>query len=154
MTTQTGYSTSRVSEHQYFLGVARLLSFRSTCRRRRAGCVLVDQHKHIIGTGYNGVPRNTPHCIDSPCSGASAPSGQHLDACEAVHAEINALLQCSDVERVQTIYVTCSPCVQCIKALMNTGARLLVFAELYPGWEELSKKWERSGRNWILEDLK
>lgn len=148
---QNGSSTTRVSRHQYFLGVAHLLAQRSTCRRRSVGCVLVDDVNHIVGTGYNGVPRNMPHCIDTPCLGASSKSGEGLDLCDAVHAEINALLQCPDPERIKTIYVTCSPCVQCVKALMNTGAELLVFSALYPGWKQIAIKWKASGRKWHHE---
>jgi hypothetical protein len=39
------------------------------------------------------------------------PSGTGLDVCEAIHAEQNALLQCKDVEQIDTAYVTAMPCM-------------------------------------------
>jgi dCMP deaminase len=50
----------------------------------------------------------------------------------ATHAEQNALLQCRDVEQIDTCYTTASPCITCVKLLMNTGCRSIVFAEEYP----------------------
>ena len=143
--------SARLSRHDYFLKMAELVARRSTCSRRSVGCVLTNEHGHVIGTGYNGVPRNMPHCIDQPCAGACAKSGTDLDACQAVHAEINALLQCGDVEAINTIYLTCSPCVQCCKALMNTGAKLLVFSSEYKGWADgLDQLWKQAGKQALL----
>lgn len=145
---------TRPERDEYFLQIAQLAARRSTCLRRAVGCVLVDRFGHIVGTGYNGVPRQRPHCINDPCPGATSSSGEKLDLCEAVHAEINALLQCRDVEQIETIFVTCSPCVQCCKALMNTGATRLVFAEEYSGWAEgLSTLWESAGKEWKVHAL-
>ena len=72
--------------------MAELVAERSTCRRRKVGCVLVDSNNHVVATGYNGVPTHFPHCLDEPCEGATAPSGESLEKCLAVHAEQNALL--------------------------------------------------------------
>lgn len=138
----------RLHKDEYFLALALIVSQRATCVRRQVGCVLVDAHGHIKATGYNGVPRGTAHCIDQPCSAAKAKSGTSLDKCRAVHAEINALIQCSDAESIDTIYLTCSPCVQCLKALMNTSAKRLVFIEAYHGWQDLQGEWTKSNRTW------
>lgn len=150
----TETTRTRPGRDEYFLRIAQLAAQRSTCLRRAVGCVLVDRFGHIVGTGYNGVPRHRPHCINTPCPGAASPPGEKLDSCEAVHAEINALLQCRDVEQIETIFVTCSPCVQCCKALMNTGATRLVFIEEYPGWAQgLSALWESAGKEWRAHAL-
>ena len=81
------------------------------------------------------------------CSGASAPSGQSLDACQAIHAEQNAMLQCRDVYSIHTAYVTASPCMTCIKLLLNTTCERIVFVEEYPH-PEARKLWESAGRAW------
>ena len=122
----------RPSSDEYFLAMAALVSLRATCRRRRVGCVLVDRHKHVLATGYNGVARGVAHCIDTACPGAGLPSGRGLDLCEAIHAEQNALLQCRDAKEIETAYITASPCITCIKLFMNTGCKRIVFLEEYP----------------------
>lgn len=122
----------RLSKEEYFLRVADLIKERGTCQRRKVGCVLVDQYSHIIGTGYNGSAKGTQHCIDIPCEGAKYPSGQGLDKCEAIHAEQNALLQCSDVMRIREVYSTTLPCPHCMKLLMNTSVERIYYIESYP----------------------
>ena len=124
--------------------MAKLVARRSTCARRSVGCVLVDEHNHVLATGYNGVASGEPHCIESPCPGAGAPSGEGLHLCQAIHAEVNALVQCADVMRIAIVYCTASPCAHCMRLLVNTGARAIAFAERYPH-EESFKIADRAG---------
>lgn len=142
----------RIDCDDYFSLIAAVVGRRSTCSRRRVGCVLVDIHGHIIATGYNGVPKNFPHCIDHPCPGANCPSGTGLELCEAIHAEANALLQCSDVFKIVSAYVTASPCVHCVKLLLNTSCQEIVFAEEYPHTDSRDL-WIRGGRIWRQHSL-
>lgn len=154
--------------------LARVTAKRSTCCRRAVGCVLLDERGHVIGMGYNGVAAGMPHCnhsvqvvnprflekdadrFDLPtlktyphaCAGVDLPPGQ--DSCEAVHAEINALLQCRAPYSVKVAVVTLSPCRACIKALINTGCtQLIVGAVFDPGPLEL---WNKLGRQTYLLD--
>jgi dCMP deaminase len=122
----------RISLDESFMTTAFVLSMRSTCQRRRVGCVLIDEHKHIIATGYNGVPSGAPHCIDGGCAGVGLNSGDGLDRCESIHAEQNALLQCSNVMNIHTVYTTTFPCMHCFKMIANTGCKRLVYYEDYP----------------------
>lgn len=121
----------RPDQDAYFLAMAALVSLRATCRRRRVGCVLVDSNRHVLATGYNGVARGRDHCLDHPCAGAGFRPGMGLDQCEAIHAEQNAMLQCQDTQRIETAYITVSPCITCVKLLMNTGCKRIVFIEPY-----------------------
>jgi len=76
----------------YYLGMARLVSGRSTCVRRDVGAIIVDANNRVISTGYNGVPSGMPHCkFGHPCAGANCPSGTGLDLCLAIHAETNSI---------------------------------------------------------------
>jgi len=150
---------------------------RSTCCRRNVGCVILNARGHVLATGYNGVASGQPHCNDvnpdwctkieqaggwqptvdgatikkhpNSCAGALSLSGTNLDGCQAIHAEQNALLQCRDVYDIDTIYVSASPCMTCIKLLMNTSCRRVVFLEKYSHPEAL-ELWEMSGRLWEL----
>lgn len=139
--------THRPSIDEYFLTMARVASTRGTCARRRVGCVLVDELNHIMSTGYNGPPASMDHCIDKPCAGAYMPSGTGLSQCEAIHAEINALLQCPNVYRIKTVYCTTAPCIDCTKALLNTSAQRVVFLDNYPHTES-EARWLKAGRVW------
>jgi hypothetical protein len=62
-------------------------------------------------------------------------SGEHLDYCIGVHAEINAIIQCA-INGVSTtdatIYCTNYPCSDCLKALINAGIKRIVYIDGYP----------------------
>ncbi len=141
---------------EWALELARLVAKRSTCYRRAVGAVLVNVRHHIIATGYNGRPSKMPHCNEfitgqgHPhwCAGANLPSGTGLDACEAIHAEQNALLQCKDVYDIATCYTTTSPCVTCTKLLLNTSCQRIVFNNPY-SQPDAFRLWSQAGREWV-----
>ena len=164
---------TRISRDEWGLRLAEVVARRATCLRRSVGCVLTDARGHILSTGYNGRAAGLPHCderkyhqdiekhsfVELPldgigvtlwtwpyaCPGAASPSGTDLDACEAIHAESNSLLQCRDVWNIHTCYVTVSPCVSCVKLLLNTSAERIVFRAPYAHDEAARKLW---GRDW------
>ena len=47
----------------YFIEIAKVVSSRATCLRRKYGAVIV-KDSVIISTGYNGSPRGMENCID------------------------------------------------------------------------------------------
>jgi len=139
--------TNRISRDEVGLLIARAWSLRATCPRRQVGCLLTDADGYPLGTGYNGPASGELHCIDVPCPGANAKPGTGLDMCIAIHAEANALLQCTDVRRIDTCYVTASPCTFCVRLLLNTSCRRIVFANEYPH-AEARLRWVNYGREW------
>jgi len=121
-----------------------------TCRRRKVGCVLFDHHGYQLSSGYNGPAAGQPHCVDTPCVGAAYPSGEGLEKCEAIHAEQNALIRCPDPARIHTCFVTHSPCVHCVKMLMNTACTRIVFSVPYAHDAAARALWERlPSRTWL-----
>ena len=137
----------------YFLKMAKLVSERGTCARRKVGCVFVNKRNHVIATGYNGNPAGFTHCIDDPCEGADSKSGTDLDKCKAIHAEQNALLQCKNVYDIDRVYTTLEPCIHCVKLLLNTTANQIIYGEKYVH-EFARKLWEESGRGYTFISLK
>jgi dCMP deaminase len=126
---------TRPSWDAFFIAQAKLIASMGTCARRQVGAVLVDKDNIQLSCGMNGVPPGFPHCNELPadrCAGADSPSGTNLDSCLATHAEINALLRCTDISKICTVYVTVSPCISCVKALLGTGATRIVFVDEYP----------------------
>jgi len=120
----------RLATDEYFLQIAKTVAQRSTCPRRQVGCVLVDSKNHIVATGYNGVPTGFTHCIDTPCLGASYPTGEGLEFCEAIHAEVNAFLQLRSDDAL-TAYMTVTPCFTCGKMFANSNVKKIIALEDY-----------------------
>lgn len=125
----------RIDWDNYFMNIAVQVSLRSTCLRRRVGAVITKDN-NIISTGYNGSPSGVPNCIDCPdqCYRTvnNIPSGEKLDMCVAVHAEINAILR-ADKNNIKggTAYVTTFPCISCAKALVQAGIKKICYIDSY-----------------------
>lgn len=107
----------RPSIHETMLELAHVWAKRGTCAKRKVGCVIVDKLGHVISSGYNGQPRGMTHCTEeNPC-----PAFDNADlSCVAIHAEINALIRCPDIEKAYAIYITTAPCDKCRLAIQNT----------------------------------
>lgn len=122
---------------EYFMQMAELAATRSTCLRRQVGAVIV-RHKHVIATGYNGVPRGMVHCEErGGClrEKLNVPSGERHELCMGLHAEQNAIIQAATLgQSIEggIIYVTHQPCVICAKMIINAGIRRIVVKSGYP----------------------
>lgn len=154
----------RISRDEWGLWLAEVVALRSTCLRRSVGCVLVDFDGQVLSTGYNGVGSGEEHCNEefqappsggatyypNACSGARAPSGTNLSGCAAIHAEANALIQCRDVRLIGSCYTTVSPCVECVRLLVNTSCTRIVFRTPYAHDELAAERWLRhADRKWL-----
>lgn len=94
--------TKRISKIDTYLNVAEAFAYRSTCIKRKYGAVIVKDDV-VISTGYNGSPRGYDNCCDlgvCPRIQLGMHQGEGYGLCRAIHAEQNALLNCS---REQTI---------------------------------------------------
>ncbi|UCD14717.1 MAG: cytidine/deoxycytidylate deaminase family protein [Thermoplasmatales archaeon] len=122
--------------------MAHVVSKRSTCLRRNVGAILV-KDKHILSTGYNGAPKGLKHCAEIGCirKEKAVPPGERHELCRGLHAEQNAIIQAA-VFGVSitgsTLYCTNTPCVVCVKMLINAGVKEVVYSGDYP--DELAKK--------------
>ena len=119
----------------YFLSFARLAESRSSCLRRRVGAVIV-RDRMVMATGYNGAPKGVPHCGEQGCmrQKLGVPSGQRHELCRGLHAEQNAIIQAAyhGVSiRGGTMYCTFSPCLICVKMIINAGLERVVFLGTY-----------------------
>ena len=128
--------SERLSWHQYFLTITRQVAERSTCNRAKVGAVIV-RDKNILATGYNGAPAGMPHCTEVGCLiySSRTPSGEMEENCfRTIHAEINAIAQAakSGVSiQGSDIYITHSPCIHCLKVLVNTGIKSVYYESPY-----------------------
>jgi len=126
----------RPSWHQYFMTITRQVAERSTCTRAKVGAVIV-RDKNILATGYNGAPAGLPHCSDEGCLiyTSKTPSGETEENCfRTIHAEINAIAQAAKngaAIRDADIYITHTPCIHCLKVLINTGITRVFYERPY-----------------------
>lgn len=128
---------NRLDKINYYLDIAKAIAARSTCLRKKTGCVIVNNDE-IIATGYSGAPRGRENCIDLGfcCKKKFFPEVRHAgyDACRSVHAEQNAIISCSRKDMIgSTLYLvlyrtdtgeyeqgaTC--CQMCRKMIINAG---------------------------------
>jgi len=131
-----GHKINRPTWDEYFMGIADLVSRRSTCLRRRVGAVLV-KDKRILATGYNGAPSKIPHCSVTGCirEKLKIPSGERHELCRGLHAEQNAFLQAAlhgTSLKDSALYSTTQPCIICAKMIINAGIKEIVIKGDYP----------------------
>lgn len=127
---------------EYFIEIAKVVSSRSTCLRRKYGAVIV-KDRVIISTGYNGAPRGMENCIDTgTCTRKeqNIPSGERYELCEAVHAEQNAII-CAMPDRMKgaAIYIAGfeedksfaagKPCRLCDRMIKNAQIGTIVYLD-------------------------
>ena len=133
----TPKGAERISKVDAYLNCAENFAYRSTCIKRKYGAVIVKEDA-VISTGYNGSPRGFENCCDigdCPRMKRNLHQGQGYAMCRAVHAEANALLNCS---REQTIgadlYLAginpqdlsvhkAKPCPLCARMIIQAGIR-------------------------------
>jgi len=129
-------SKKRLSWDEYFMSVAHLISQRATCKRAHIGAVIV-RDNNILATGYNGAPCGLPHCDDDNCLiyTSTHPDGTVEKNCmNTIHAEINAIIQAAKHGisiKDADIYITASPCINCLKALINVGIKQIYYDKPY-----------------------
>lgn len=130
-------NNGRVSKIDTYLNCAEVFAYRSTCLKRKYGAVIVKDDV-VISTGYNGSPRGFENCCEigtCPRIEKNMHQGEGYGICRAVHAEMNALLNCS---RQQTIgadlYLVginpsdnsvhnAKPCPVCARQIIQAGIR-------------------------------
>ena len=136
-----GIHMERITWDQFFMAQCHLLALRSTCTRLAVGAIVVRDNRIIAG-GYNGSISGGDHCIDHGCYVVD----NHC--VRTIHAEMNALLQCSKYgipASASTLYVTHFPCLQCAKAIIQAGVKNVFYALDYRNNEYAGKLFTQSG---------
>ena len=134
----------RKNKINYYLDIAQSVSERSTCLRRRFGCVIVNNDE-IVSTGYNGAPRGRKNCTElGECyrEKLSVPRGERYELCRSVHAEQNAIISASRKETIGAdLYMVginaktgevepnSSSCMMCKRVVINAGINRVIVRE-------------------------
>ena len=132
----------RISKDEYYLGIAKAVSVRSTCLRRQYG-VVITKDDRIIATGYNGSARGEENCCDVGACWREAhgvPHGQMYEKCVGIHAEDNAITAAGREAIGATLYlvgiendkrIRARPCVMCRRKIKNAGIKQIVMCNEY-----------------------
>lgn len=135
---------SRLTWDEYFINILNTVKDRSSCLSRKVGAIIVKDNR-VVATGYNGSPCGIESCEDKGiCRRRGSKSGSNLDICIAVHAEENAITQCAkygiSCENAK-IYVTTKPCERCMKAIIQSGIKEVIYLDDYnsPLTDELAR---------------
>ncbi|WP_297989125.1 ComE operon protein 2 [Anoxybacillus sp.] len=131
----------RITWDQYFMAQSHLLALRSTCTRLAVGATIV-RDKRIIAGGYNGSIAGGAHCMDEGCY------VEDNHCVRTIHAEMNAILQCAKFgvpTEGAEIYVTHFPCLQCCKAIIQSGIRAVYYANDYKNHPFALQLFEQAG---------
>ena len=116
-----------ISWQQYFMGVAKLSAYRSKDPNTQVGACIVSPENKIVGVGYNGLPWG---CEDDQFPWA-AREGDLYDTKYpyVVHAELNAILNSISHLQGCTIYVSLFPCHECVKAIIQSGIKEIIYED-------------------------
>lgn len=111
--------------NKQLMNIAFEVSKSSYARKMQVGALLVKDNR-IISTGYNG----TLSGLDNECEDLFNTTYDYV-----VHAEANAIINAyklgiNDLEQCE-IFITHSPCANCLKLIAQAGIRKVYFNKLY-----------------------
>jgi dCMP deaminase len=119
-----------LSWEEYFMTLALVASLKSKDTSTQVGAVITDNHsRKVISSGYNGFPRY----LDDD----KIPQTRPEKYLYVVHAELNAILHAERNLANCTLYVTSFPCSECMKAVIQTGIKTVIYLNELSGndWE-------------------
>ena len=127
---------ARPSWDEYFMGIAKSASERSTCLSDAKGAAITVENR-IVAIGYSGAPSGVSSCLDKGTClkrwlGFGHGEGHHM--CLAVHAEANAIVSAARIGvKIEggIIYCTHKPCEGCAKLIINSGLKRVIYIHEY-----------------------
>lgn len=127
------------ARHDFYMRLALVVESGARCLGSHVGAVIVRDNR-VLGSGYNGTPAGYPNCTEAErgCRRCAirleapdeVPSGKLYDICLCVHAEQNAMLTAARFGTAidgAMLYTTLQPCFNCLKEIMQTRLRGVVF---------------------------
>ena len=112
---------------EYFMGIARLSSFRSKDPSTQVGACIVSSDNRILSIGYNGAPNGYEDAYFPWDREGNPLETKYLYVC---HAEMNAILNFrgnkKDLEGAK-LYVDLFPCNECAKLIIQSGIKKVIY---------------------------
>jgi dCMP deaminase len=119
---------------EYFMMLALAASLKSKDPSTQVGAVVIDNRtRKLVSSGYNGFPRY----IDDN----QIPQNRPEKYLYVVHAELNAILHAQRELTDCSLYATVFPCSECMKAIIQSGIKRVVYLNDLNGadWSESKK---------------
>ncbi len=107
---------------EYFMKIAEVIGERSKDPSTKTGCVIVDQNKRVVSTGYNGL-------IQGADESKMTLSERPMKYLFSVHSEMNAVLFAHQDLAGCTIYNRVATCDNCLKHCLQAGIKRFVYKE-------------------------
>ena len=115
-----------------YMKTAKLFAEHSTAIRKKVGAVIVKDDR-IISIGYNGMPTGWTNVCEYWNETAQL-EGEWKTKPEVLHAESNAiakLARSSESGNGASLFVTCSPCLECAKLIYQSGIQEVFYNQEY-----------------------
>lgn len=136
----------RISDHKYYLFIAKQFAKDSTCHSRKVGAIIT-RDGVPISAACNGLPERLGTCNKNGCNRSFVESGTFLEYClgEMYHAERKAIeLAYKNKNDIigSTIYTTTKPCMECLKLIIRSGIKAIYYSYEYnnPDIERICKE--------------
>lgn len=115
---------------EYFINGCSWVSSRSKDPDTQVGCIVVDEDKHIIATGYNGMP---PGMEESAEIWKRPTKYKYVN-----HGEHNSFSHATRSFKNGTMYINIWPCESCARLITSSGLnRVVVGSDYYKSDEVL-----------------
>ena len=116
-----------ISWNEYFMELAETAAKRSKDPKSKVGACIMDPKDHrVVSLGYNGFPYG---CSDDEFPWSK--EGDDNKYLYVVHAELNAILSARRDLTGCVIFVTYSPCNECMKAIIQSGIKMVIYKNEY-----------------------
>ncbi len=115
----------RISWDDFFLTLCFMVRMRSIDPHTKHGCIVVDEDHNVLSMGYNSAPRN---CYDD-----QIPLTRPEKYDWMVHSEEAAITNAARNGislKGSTFYISGPPCKKCVRAIINCGAKKIVYGPL------------------------
>jgi len=121
-----------------YMKTAKLFAEHSSAVRKKVGAVVV-KNDRIISIGYNGMPSGWDNNCEDEIGHVLDDNGYTVETRlktkpEVLHAESNAiakLAKSTESGDGASMFITCSPCIECAKMIFQSGIKEVFYGEEY-----------------------
>jgi dCMP deaminase len=120
-------------QQQAYMDVALRFAELSYANKLKVGAIAV-KNDRIISIGYNGTPAGWPNECEDVVATAESELPLYITKPEVIHAEMNCiakLARCNESGEGAAMFITHSPCINCAKAIAQSGINSVFYRNEY-----------------------
>ena len=124
-------------KEEYIMTICWTIALRASCQKKKVGAVFTNSEYEILTTGYNEAPSKHEHCDGKTCLDSNGKCQR------TTHAEANAIVQAAKngtILKGAKLFVTCFPCHECLKLLINLGIKEIIYSTKSSGLNSIYSK--------------